>query len=150
MVVATVAYAFTSISRTPAGAISPAGVGTSVTPSGNVQASDGGGVQAQVVFDPRTASQGQAITFVVTMNTHSVELGNYDLSKLSRVILDQGDTLTQATWQPKGAGNGHHVEGTLTVQDPKGVVRAARSVTLEIRGLPGSEVRRFEWKVPVQ
>lgn len=69
---------------------------------------------------------------------------------LSLVFLDQGAALTGATWQPRGESGGHHVEGTLTVQDPKGLVRAARSVTLEIKGLPGPEVRRLEWNGPAR
>ena len=154
VVVGTVAYAFTSLSRTaggrtsPTGTASQVGAGTSVEASGSVQVSDGGGIQVQATFDPLTVAQAEAVTFLVTMNTHSVELGDFDLAKLSRVIIDQQSSLAEATWQPKGESGGHHVKGTLTVKDPDGLVRAARTVTLEIKGLPGPEVRRFEWKVP--
>lgn len=150
VVIGAVSFGLRSVSSPANEATAPSGSSTAVAESGNVQASDGGGVQVQVTFDPQSVGQSQTISFLVTMNTHSVELSAYDLTKLSRVILDQGATLGEVAWQPKGEGSGHHLEGTLTVQDPTGLARTARKVALEIKGLPGPEVRLFEWKGPAR
>lgn len=124
------------------------GSSSPVTASGSTQVSDGGAVQVQVTFDPQSAGKGDAVSFLISMNTHSVELGAFDLATLSQIIVDQGAPLKGVVWTPKAATNGHHVEGTLTAPDPNGLARSATSIVLKIKGLPGPDVRRFEWQVP--
>ena len=118
-----------------------------VAVSDTVQASDGGGVQVQVTFDPQTVGQGETVSFLVSMSTHSVELGDYDIAELSQVTVDTGTALAEAVWTPEGAATGHHIQGTLTVADSSGLARTAKQIALEIKGLPGPDVRRFEWQV---
>jgi hypothetical protein len=113
--------------------------------SPEAQMSDAGGLQVEVKFN-RTASTKGSLEFDVGMNTHSVELGQFDLTKLSQVVLVPGGTISDFTWQPAGPGSGHHVEGKLTARDPKGLLSAAKSITLEIKGLASQDVRRFQWK----
>lgn len=119
---------------------------TSTAPlvASNALLNDGGGVQVQVTYQ-KDAPSAKTLVFRVSLNTHSVELGQYDLSKLSLVTLDPGGPLADFEWKAEGAGGGHHVNGTLTVKDPTGLVTRAKTVKLEIRDLAGVAVRQFQW-----
>lgn len=69
---------------------------------------------------------------LVGLNTHSVDLDEFDLAALARVRLDGGDWVPATGWDaPMG---GHHRGGTLTFAtlDPRALARA-RVVELEIR-----------------
>lgn len=109
------------------------------------QSSDAGGVTVAVQFDPKAVTN-QTLTFNVALNTHSVELSQYDLARRSKITLDPGGILSDITWKPEGTGSGHHVSGTLLVKDPTGGLAGAKSVTLEITGLADPGVRRFQWQ----
>ncbi|MGE5674797.1 MAG: hypothetical protein ACM3XM_13150 [Mycobacterium leprae] len=116
-----------------------------VAPVGTgAQLSDAGGVQVQVAFDPKSVTAG-GISFKVGLNTHSVELSQFNLAKLARVTLEPGGVLTDLTWTPDGTGGGHHVTGTLIVKDPERKLAGARSVIVEITGVADASVRRFQW-----
>lgn len=130
---------------TPAESTAPVLSTSENSPSDSTQLSDGGGVQVQVTFE-RSAQSGQTVVFQVSMNTHSVELGNFDLTKLTQVRLEPGATLNDISWKPEGNGSGHHVSGKLTARDPQGLLASAKSITLEIWGVAGEEVRQFHWK----
>ena len=141
--VGAVALGLTTISRpkTPATTLTS----TVAASSPEAQLSDAGGLQVEVTLN-RSASTKDSLQFDVSMNTHSVELGQFDLAKLSQVILEPGGTLTDFTWQPNGTGSGHHVQGKLVLRDARGLLASAKSITLEIKGAPEPEVRRFQWK----
>jgi len=113
---------------------------------GEPKTSDGGGVTIEVSFVPPTEAA-NALLFEVSLSTHSVELGEYDLEKLSQVTLQPGGALAEVEWKPQGPGEGHHVTGMLTVKDPKGLLAAAKMVGLELRDIAGVPVREFEWQV---
>lgn len=78
------------------------------------------------------------------MDTHSADLGQFNLAKLSRLTLDPGGTLPPTAWIPSGDTGGHHVGGTLSFDDPAGLTAKARSITLVIEGVAGSD-RSFTW-----
>ena len=146
---AVVAVAITALNRGP----QPASASTLPSPapaqaeqSPGTQLSDAGGVQVQASLVPPNGGE-QVITIAVSLNTHSVELGQFDLAKLSRITLEPGGTLSGVTWTPKGSGGGHHVEGMLTVSDPNGLLKSAKSVALEISDLAAPDLRRFQWPV---
>jgi hypothetical protein len=114
--------------------------------AGVAQLSDGGGVQIQVNYDPKQPADG-VIRFQVAMNTHSVELSQFDLGKLTRLTLEPGGELIAATWKPEGNGGGHHVSGELTVPDPTGLITKAKSLKLELRDVAGEASRQFQWQL---
>lgn len=115
--------------------------GTQVKPVGWApQTSDGGGVQITAV--PR---DGAGLAFEVSMSTHSVELGGYDLARLSRVTLEPGGTMVEAKWEPEGPADGHHVAGVLTFSDPKGLKATAKRIEVEITDVAGVKSRKFQW-----
>lgn len=108
------------------------------------QSQEAGGVTLQVTFDPTSTTPGQPVTFKVSMDTHSLELAQFDLAKLSRLTLQPGGTLTPTRWKPDGEPGGHHVGGALTFNDPSGLTAKAKSISLVIQGVAGAD-RSFQW-----
>ena len=128
---------------TTAGAQGTPGPG-GTTPAGAAQTSEGGGVTVQVTWDgPSTGP-----VFHVAMNTHAVDLDQYDLRALAVLRTDQGTDMRPSAWDaPKG---GHHREGTLTfpAQGPDGknlLGPNVREITLIIRDVAGVPERTFRW-----
>lgn len=106
------------------------------------QVGDGGGVQVAVV-----PLEGSELAFQVSLSTHSVELGEYDLARLSRVTLDSGPAITDATWTPEGPSGGHHVSGTLAFPKAKPLSEATKRIELEIADVANVKIREFQWTV---
>lgn len=104
------------------------------------QMSDGGGVQIAAV-----PLEGNELAFQVSLSTHSVELGGYDLARLSRVTVDAGSPMTEATWTPEGPTGGHHVSGVLTFRAPNGQMETAKQIELEIADVANVKARKFLW-----
>lgn len=118
--------------------------GTTPAAAGAAQISEGGGVTVQVTWDgPSTGP-----VFRVVMNTHAVDLDQYDLRALAVLRTEQGTDMRPSAWDaPKG---GHHREGTLTfpAQGPDGKAvfgPDARGITLIIRDVAGVPERTFRW-----
>lgn len=109
----------------------------------DVRILEGGGVTVQAVLRPRS---GSTLEFDITMDTHSVDLKQLDLGPTSRVVLGSGQSLTGGVWTIKAGGDSHHLGGSLIFQDTAGSARGARTIVLEIEGLPGEAIRRFEWQ----
>ncbi len=77
--------------------------------------------------------------FLVAMNTHSVDLGGYDLTKVSEVRVG-GKILAPLRWVST-ADNSHHRSGALLF--PK--VNPALPVELVIKTIAGVPSRTFRW-----
>lgn len=89
-------------------------------------------------------SPGDAITFDVSMNTHSVDL-SMDLSALATLSTDNGYSVQGVSWD--GALGGHHVSGKLTFPpsvDGKSILDGATKLTLSIKNVDAPE-RIFIW-----
>ena len=94
------------------------------------------------------ADDGVALVFEVSMNTHSVDLGGYDLLKLTTLKTDDGHELAPAAWS--GPMGGHHWSGTLTfpatAADGAPTISAAtREVAVLLRDIDGVAERSFTW-----
>jgi hypothetical protein len=74
----------------------------------------------------------------VWVNTHSVDLSQFDLEKA--VMLDYDGKQAAPTSAPKLGG--HHVSGTITFEVEKDV----QSFTITIEGIPLQEVRTYTWR----
>jgi hypothetical protein len=108
------------------------------------QSSDAANVTIDVTWKGRAAGP----VFTVAMNTHSVDLDGYDLSKLAVLRTNQGTEAQPASWD--AAKGGHHREGTLTfpvtAADGKPLLGpATHSLELTIRGVAGVPERTFRW-----
>lgn len=109
----------------------------------SVQVNDEGAVQIEITwFDPDEP------VFMVTMETHSVDLDGYDLATLATLRTRGGAEVAPSSWDaPPG---GHHRSGTLTfpATDTAGnpVLGDGESpLELVIRDVAEVPERRFRW-----
>lgn len=125
--------------------------GTSIQPepaatSGDMARTDTQGAVEFVVepLDPNAA--GDTLVFMVTMDTHSVEL-SWDLASQSVLTTDTGLEVVGSSWS---GGNGHHVEGTLVfpakTAGGQPLLAGANTLTLTIQAA-GADERVFTWEV---
>jgi hypothetical protein len=103
------------------------------------QVSDGGGVTVKATW----AGPVSGATFLVALDTHSVNLDALDLAD-AIVRNDRGEQLTGAAWDaPKG---GHHRSGRLTFQGLTApFLTGARWIELVIRGVGDLPERVLHW-----
>lgn len=89
---------------------------------------------------------GASLDFVVTMNTHSVNLA-WDLAAQATLTTDTGLEVKGSSWP---VGSGHHYEGTLRfpsqTADGQALLAGAKSLTLTILDTDVSE-RVFVWSL---
>ena len=115
-------------------------------PSAVTQTSEGGEVTVAVTWKGRSAGP----VFDVAMDTHSVDLGGYNLRRLALLRTEEGGEVRPSGWNaPKG---GHHREGTLTFPEkaPDGspiIGSDTREIELVIRDVAGVPERKFEWRL---
>lgn len=84
-------------------------------------------------------------TFRLTLNTHYVDLGKYDIEKASYIQFDDQKASNGGVW--KFSGSSHHYRGTITFKQP--VPEGTKTIRLLIKGVDGAEERVFEWKLPI-
>jgi hypothetical protein len=89
----------------------------------------------------------------VTLETHAVDLDQYQLEKLAVLRDAQGGEI-QAVGFESPSGSGHHREGVLTFPgaDAGGkplLSPEAKSLSLILRGIGGVEERVFRWQLPL-
>lgn len=111
--------------------------------SPSVQVNDEGAVQIEITWvDPDEP------VFLVTMETHSVDLDGYDLAALATLRTRGGTEVAPSSWDaPPG---GHHRSGTLTfpATDAAGnpVLGNGQSpLEIVIRDVAKVPERRFQW-----
>lgn len=128
-----VAAALAACVQSPA----PPSPGTSAAPPGGLtRTHEGGAVTVSLTYLNPGA---EGARFEVAMETHSVELGGYDLETLATLADGAGKRQSPARWEPRGSG--HHVFGTLTFPE-----RATPPVTVTLRDLAGVPERTFRWE----
>lgn len=81
--------------------------------------------------------EGDVLSFQISANTHSVDLGSLRFDELMTLVV--GDT----TWEPEDAGGlgGHHARTTVRFTLPS----RPGSFVLEIRDVPDVPLRRLVW-----
>jgi hypothetical protein len=105
---------------------------------------DNQGAVAIMVEPLNLDSPGDALTFEVSMNTHSVNL-SMDLSTLALLSTDNGNSVQAVSWDG-GTEGGHHVSGNLTfpaTNNGKSILDGAEELTLIIKDVDALE-RAFE------
>jgi hypothetical protein len=112
--------------------------------SGATQTDEGGQVTIAATLQRSDAET----IFNVAMNTHAVDLDDYDLKQLAVLHIDGGREVQPISWDaPKG---GHHRSGTLTfpATDADGTpltASATYTIELVIRDIAGVPERSFRW-----
>ena len=112
--------------------------------AGSTQTSEGSQVTVKVTW----AGPARGLVFRVAMDTHAVDLDQYDLRTLAVLRTGQGAAVRPSAWDaPKG---GHHREGKLTFPaqgpDGKGLLgQDVQEIMLTIREVAGVPERTFRW-----
>lgn len=139
--------AATALPQAPAA--SP-GTGSASNDSGSTtRQSQGGNVTIGVTLQNPSDATGPLI-FSVAMDTHAVNLDNYDLSQLAILRNDRGQEVKPEQWDaPLG---GHHRSGTLAfpTTDVLGkplLGSGTKVVELVIRDVAGVKERVLSWEV---
>lgn len=83
----------------------------------------------------------ERLAFDVVMDTHSVDLDNYDLKSLAVLRDDQGNEYRPVSWE--SAPGGHHRSGRLSFPSQS----QAQSVELIIRDVANVKQRTFRWQL---
>ncbi|MDP2744459.1 MAG: hypothetical protein Q8P00_05275 [Dehalococcoidia bacterium] len=109
--------------------------------NGLVQSSEGGAVEIDVKWQ---GERNGILTFEVVMDTHSVDLDQYDLGKLAGLRDDGGAEYRPASW--RSAPGGHHRSGTLTFPVPGSLSEGkAKYVEMIIRDVADVKERVLKW-----
>lgn len=168
VVVATVAvHAFTGISEKNAGRGQLADKGRAVNNENSYQDSTEDKVEDEdnrelyktdmqssvtvgVAFKNPEEKDEDYFNFEVALNTHSVDLDGYDLSKMTSLNVGDEIEITKDIQWTMVEGGGHHVSGTIKVprqyEGEKIDYKDKEYIRLEIMKLDGINSRVFEWK----
>lgn len=122
---------------------SPSTGSTKGPTNGRVQSNDANAVKIDVKWAEAGAG---SLVLDVSMNTHSVDLDQYDLKKLVVIRDDSGTEYRPTTWSaPSG---GHHREGMLTFSLPDSVTRGeTRYIEMVIKDVAGIKERVLKWQL---
>lgn len=98
---------------------------------------------------PADVSTIETFAFEVRMNTHSVDLEQYDMGRLSRLETNGGLSIEPSGWFNPGGG-GHHRYGVLkfSATRPDGshlILPETRFIEVVIQEVGGVPERRFRW-----
>jgi len=118
--------------------------GSSPRPTnGVVQSSSGGAVTIDVEW---VSADDAGLVFQVAMNTHSVDLDQYDLGVLALLRDDAGGEYHPLSWD--SAPGGHHRRGTLIFPLPDSLRQGrAKYIEMVIRDVAGVEERVLRWEL---
>ena len=104
------------------------------------QTVSGGGVTVKVTYlNPKSGDEPR---FQIVLDTHSVNLDDYDLKTLASLRDDTGKTSSPTMVEKKG--DGHHREATVSFLKPS---QGAKRVELVIKDVAGVKERVFRWDV---
>lgn len=110
-----------------------------------VRHDDQGAVKVSATYLMPKAEEGNNVSFQITLDTHSVNLGEYDLEKISFIQFDEKEPVAGGVWA--STGSGHHFKGIITFnrQIPPGT----QKIRLLIRGIDNVKERVLEWLLPL-
>lgn len=110
-----------------------------------VRKDDQGAVKVSATYLMPKEGEGNNVSFQLTLDTHSVNLSEYDLEKISFIQFDEKEPVAGGVWD--FTGSGHHFKGIITFnrQTPPGT----QKVRLLIRGVANVKERVLEWSLPL-
>ncbi|MBI2859370.1 MAG: hypothetical protein HYX90_09865 [Chloroflexi bacterium] len=92
----------------------------------------------------RTERDGQQV-FMITLDTHSVDLTRYDLARAAVLQDDRGNVFPAAAWVPSSDGGSHHMKGQLRFASPPTLANSqTRYLRLVIKDV-GGVVSTLQW-----
>ncbi|MFZ5641273.1 MAG: hypothetical protein ACOY4Q_11390 [Bacillota bacterium] len=114
-----------------------------------IRRSDGGGVTVDVVLlnAAGRAPEGE-VAFEIALNTHSVPLENYDVTKNAVIRTSDGGSSDKGFTWDSGSDASHHRSGVLRIKADDLIGSGTKGITLELRNLAGVAVREFKWDLP--
>jgi hypothetical protein len=102
-----------------------------------------GAVAIKTTFLPEKSNNNQLV-FEVVMNTHSVDLTQYDLSKLASITFDQDSGIPgMFEWEPENTDS-HHMMGNLIWNGDVG--ENYKNINLNLSNIDNVPARMFTWK----
>ena len=114
-----------------------------VPTNGPVQSNNGGAVNIDVKW---LSVENDKLVFDVSMNTHSVNLDQYDLGKLAILRDELGNEYVPVSWN--SAPGGHHRKGTLTFAFPEALSQGkTKYLELIIHDVAGVGERVLKWEL---
>lgn len=84
----------------------------------------------------------ESYVFQVEMNTHSVDLSQFDLNNLTEISIGQNEEVGRITWEPS-TNESHHTEGYIKVNG--NWKSDFRFLELKIYNINGIKSRTFTW-----
>ncbi len=112
-----------------------------------VQSNEEGSVTIEVEWiEIENLAEKDSLTFHVAMNTHSVDLDDYDLGELATLRDDSGNEYQPVSWESEPGG--HHRKGTLTFNLPDSLRQGrAEYIEIVIRSVAGIDERVLKWEL---
>ena len=119
----------------------------STTTSDPVQSNEEGSVTIEVEWiEIENLAEKDSLTFHVAMNTHSVDLDDYDLEELATLRDGTGNEYQPVSWESEPGG--HHRKGTLTFSLPDSLRQGrAEYIEVVIRSVAGIDERVLKWEL---
>ncbi|WP_404328128.1 hypothetical protein [Mesobacillus maritimus] len=100
-----------------------------------------GAVIVQVTLLPEESNRNQLI-FEIAMNTHSVDLSQYDLARLAEISFGEKGQNPNFKWEILN-NDSHHIMGTLTWQEE--LEEIPENLTLILKDIDQITSRIFSW-----
>lgn len=95
-------------------------------------------------FNPTGSQFGDSPAFLVTMDTHSVDLDAYELSIIAYLKTANGKVIKPDKWEEADGSGGHHRRGILSF--PMTDARLDQgNFDIIVEGLAGIDQRIFSW-----
>lgn len=101
-----------------------------------------GSVSVKASVIPEKSNDRQLV-FELVLNTHSIDLSEYDIAKASRIFFDGSEKKTEFTWKPSSKDS-HHMSGILIWNGQMTV--DLKEVNLRLVEIDSIPVRSFSWK----
>ncbi len=122
---------------------SPSSSSSHTPTNGLVQSNTGGSVTIDVEW---VESGDDSLVFNIAMNTHSVDLDQYDLGELAVLRDNEGNEYHPTSWD--SAPGGHHRSGTLTFPLPDSLRQeSAKYLELVIQDIADITERVLKWEL---
>ncbi len=110
---------------------------------------DPGNAQVSVIFlNPVKNLQAESLFFQVAINTLSLDLSDFDITKVAVIEYENGESIMEGfEWRPIQSHN-HHFMGILKAPGRKGgksILKESKYIKLIIKGIPKIDKREFRW-----
>jgi hypothetical protein len=100
-----------------------------------------GAVTVQATLLPEDSNRNRLV-FEIAMNTHSVDLSQYDLTRLAEISFGEEEQNQNFEWESLN-NDSHHIKGTLTWR--KEIEEIPENLTLILKDIDQITSRIFSW-----